>query len=155
MESMQHLKYPVNRWNNILLIGLPGSGKSSFCKANPHYAVISTDEIRKFLYGNEIIQGEWYGIFQEIKIRYEIYQEMGQPVIYDATNLTRAFRMNILESLPGDWEAVALDVDPWECWKRNNRRERVVPGVDFNRMVNSFEWPSFSEGFKDITWIKN
>jgi predicted kinase len=45
------------------LIGLPGSGKSTFaCKLQemiPNAVIVSSDTARKKLYGDESIQGDW------------------------------------------------------------------------------------------------
>ena len=44
-----------------ILIGLPGSGKSTYCKEkrelNSNSVYLSSDKIREELYGNESIQG--------------------------------------------------------------------------------------------------
>ncbi len=44
------------------LIGIPGSGKSTFAAQLAklgNYRIVSTDAIRQQLYGDAIIQGEW------------------------------------------------------------------------------------------------
>lgn len=138
---------------NIMLIGLPGSGKSSAAKYYDEHMVISTDSTRAGLYGSEEIQGEWLEVWQSIKAQFECAKALGLPVLYDACNLTREYRRGILEAFPGEWVACVSNVDPWDCWKRNCRRQRVVPGEAFNNMVASFEFPTLDEGFVSIETI--
>ena len=52
------------------LIGLPGSGKSTFARQwveyDPNCIIISTDTIRAELFGDETIQGDWNLIEQVV-----------------------------------------------------------------------------------------
>ena len=59
----------------ILLIGLPASGKSSLAQnllaTQPKFKLISTDAIRKQLFGDEAIQGPWFLIWQELQRQFQ------------------------------------------------------------------------------------
>jgi predicted kinase len=54
-----------------LLIGPPGSGKTTFADVLlehfPDSVLISTDEIRRQCYGDPVIQGHWPDIFTQVK----------------------------------------------------------------------------------------
>ncbi|MBW4472995.1 MAG: AAA family ATPase [Stenomitos rutilans HA7619-LM2] len=54
----------------ILLVGLPGSGKSSFATALlrhcPQRRLIATDAIRFRLFGDEALQGHWLKVWHEV-----------------------------------------------------------------------------------------
>jgi predicted kinase len=42
----------------ILLVGIPGSGKTTYClEHESDSSYVSSDSIRRFIYGNESIQG--------------------------------------------------------------------------------------------------
>ncbi len=88
-----------------LLIGCPGSGKSTFAALlakQGNYKIVSTDQIREALYGDESIQGDWSAI--EARVLSEIQSAIAsnQPVIYDATNAKRVWRMELLMKLHSD-----------------------------------------------------
>ena len=59
----------------ILLIGLPGSGKSSLARQmlaeNSHRQLISTDAIRNQLFGDEAQQGPWLLIWREVQRQFQ------------------------------------------------------------------------------------
>lgn len=86
-----------------ILIGCPSSGKSTLAnhiiKQNSNYQIISTDNIRKQLFGDENIQGDWQLIEAEIFKQIDSYIQGGKPIIYDATNAKRWWRISLLEKL--------------------------------------------------------
>ena len=131
----------------IFLIGLPGSGKSSFAarlvEECPERYLISTDMIRSHLFGSEDIQGPWLKVFSEVGQQFRqavqlIQQEQAIAAIYDATNVVRKQRREALalarESgfthITGIW----LNVPLWLCLKRNQTRDRQVPPEVIQRM---------------------
>lgn len=139
-----------------MLVGIPGSGKSTYAERyyeNDEKAkILSSDKIRKELYGNEAIQGnptEIFGLMQERTIK---YLNEGYDVIYDATNLTRKDRAKILNLLPKFVYAQATIV--WapieKCIENDQNRERTVGKEIISRMVKRFEIPFYDEGFDFI-----
>lgn len=82
------------------LIGLPGSGKSTFARKLKEIiidaVIVSTDTIRQQLYGDESIQGDWAEIEQEVLQQIVKAIAARKSVIYDATNVHRDWRTNIL-----------------------------------------------------------
>jgi len=76
-----------------MLVGLPGSGKTSFALSlKDKYDIISSDSIRKELYGSERIQENNNKVFEIMRKRAIEALKSGKNVIYDATNMTRKFR---------------------------------------------------------------
>jgi predicted kinase len=77
----------------ILLIGLPGSGKSSLASmlaaAYPGSQVISTDAIRAELFGSESVQGPWLLVLPQVEQQMRQAVEQSLMAIYDATNAVR------------------------------------------------------------------
>jgi predicted kinase len=131
----------------ILLIGVPGSGKSFWveqrCQTHDGQIVISTDAIRAELFGDEAVQGAWLLVWQTIQQRFELAVEQinqGQALtaIYDATNARRRNRRQAIalahstgfSHITGVW----FDVPLWLCLERNQRRSRRVPDEVLQRM---------------------
>lgn len=133
--AYQHTAVPL-----ILLIGLPGSGKSTLAatllQECSHRRIISTDAIRKQLFGDENIQGPWNLVWQEVRNQFQQAVEAitaGEALeaIYDATNTVRQQRRaSILLArtlgfthITGLW----LHTPLWLCLERNQQRDRQVP----------------------------
>ena len=146
---------------NVMLVGIPGSGKSTvaekLARQSVANTVISTDAIRKELYGSESELGVWSDIEARIKARLKEADDNGSFVIYDATNYRRGFRSNFLiaasDYAPAHrWTCLIMDTPFEECLKRNAQRERQVPEFVIKRMneVLTRECPSNDEGFEAI-----
>jgi predicted kinase len=131
----------------LLLIGLPGSGKSSLVTSMQRTCsgliVISTDAIRAKLFGDEATQGEWLWIWREVGRQFRqavqsIQQGEAQTAIYDATNAKRSQRKQViaLARSAGFTQIVAiwLDVPLTVCLQRNQQRDRQVPEEVIDRM---------------------
>ena len=140
------------------LIGPPGSGKSTFAtklSTLGDYTIISTDTIRSKLYGNETIQGEWREI--EATLLKQITQSIkaGIPIIYDATNAIRPYRIALLKKLPQKncaWIAWHLKTSLPTCLKWNKQRTRKVPETTVKKMFLSLKnfQPIIAEGFAAV-----
>ncbi|MGL4618796.1 AAA family ATPase [Chroococcidiopsis sp.] len=145
----------------ILLVGLPGSGKSTLVgqlvAADPKLQLISTDKIRERLFGNEVIQGEWLLVWREVQRQFQratIQISRGEvsTAIYDATNAQRRHRREVIvyARAAGFKQIVGLWVDTpvWLCLARNRRRDRQVPEEVILRMHRQLRDapPSLSEG---------
>lgn len=90
--------------NLILLIGLPGSGKSSLAQqllVESRRQLISTDAIRRQLFGDEAIQGTWLLVWREVERQLQqaviqIARGVVSEAIYDATNAQRRHRREVI-----------------------------------------------------------
>ncbi|HEY9647870.1 MAG TPA: ATP-binding protein, partial [Chroococcidiopsis sp.] len=89
-----------------MLIGLPGSGKSTLTRQlldhQPRQIIVSTDAIRAQLFGDEAIQGPWPLVWQELQRQLtraiaDIQAGHCLGVIYDATNAVRRNRRAVLD----------------------------------------------------------
>jgi predicted kinase len=156
------------------LIGVPGSGKSTFAAILAklgNYRIVSTDAIRQELYGDAAIQGEWSQI-EEIaisQIRDAIASgghsraiAQSYAIIYDATNAKRAWRMELMMKLNSlgvggevQWMAWYLQTPLETCFAWNQKRTRTVPDNVIKEMSKSLQDfpPIPAEGFAAVKEI--
>lgn len=134
------------------MIGIPGSGKSTIANQIPNAVVISSDAIRKELYGAEEIQGSGKQVFDLVYKRIGEELAKGNDVVFDATNLTPRTRKAVFR-FPAERIAVFVNTSLDECLKRNTARERKVPEEVIYRMHHSLVYPSKAEGFSKIIKI--
>lgn len=148
-----------------MMIGLPGSGKSSLVKtfkeiikitgAKNNSIIISTDEIRKEINGDENCQDNNAKVF-EIALNRAKENIKDKNVIFDATNINRKRRMEILRQIKNCYKEGIFVYTPFdECLKRNSMRERKVPIEVIKRMYKNFDIPYYAEGFDSINIVKN
>jgi len=144
-----------------LLIGLPGSGKTTLAhqwqQHDPNLAIVSTDTIRTQLYGDPSHQGQWQEI--ETEILRQMHQAIAnqQPIAYDATNAQRPHRLAIIEKIQTLHPAIAIHgwqlTTPLEtCQHRNHNRARRVPDDIIEQMdaaLRDFP-PHLGEGFLSL-----
>lgn len=125
-----------------LLIGLPASGKSTFAQKLAQeindVVVVSTDTIRANLYGDETTQGNWVEIEREVCRQIREAIDKKQPVIYDATNAARPWRMGFLQKQIDlenvEWVGWYLETPVHTCKERNQKRDRQVPDEVIDKM---------------------
>jgi predicted kinase len=137
------------------LIGIPGCGKSSFATLLNRVTkgrIVSTDGIRKALYGDERIQGNWEAIEQEAIAQIQAAIAAGESAIYDATNAKRGWRMSLLFKLQGfnvPWIGWHLVTPLATCKRWNQSRSRQVPEKVLESMSRSLHQfpPLVAEGF--------
>ena len=146
-----------------IMVGLPGSGKSTvaaaICDIDSSIALVSSDAIRKELYGDEGIQGSPEDVFKVVNQRIHALLSEGKSVLYDATNLYPKSRKSVLSAIPDGMEVqvkfwvinTPLDV----CIRRNEGRERVVPEEVIRRMASRFTYPQKSEWPGSIVVTQN
>ena len=144
-----------------ILIGLPGSGKSTYAmekhKANRNSVYLSSDNIRGELYGNESIQGSPAEVFALMQSRAIEALKSGRDVFYDATNLTRKDRAGILTATPRYvYKQATVVFTPYEmCIERDTLRERSVGKEIIDKMIRRFQPPFYDEGFDFIHVYQN
>lgn len=131
----------------LIMVGLPGSGKSTwarrYLRCHPDYRIISTDNVRRQLYGDAAIQGEWRDIWQDVvqqlsEGRQAIAQGQASGIVYDATNVRRRHRREFVQTarrygyapVVAVWMDTPLDI----CLARNQARSRQVPTEIIEKM---------------------
>lgn len=141
-----------------MLVGLPGSGKSTYAKklkkvyGDDVTSIIESDSYRERLYGGSEIQGDNNELFK--LIHEDILEKLsnGINVIFDATNISRKNRVSIAQKLSNNVvkECIIIATSYSRCVERNNSRERKVPKNVIDRMWKSFQVPTYTEGWDVI-----
>ncbi|GAA0102560.1 hypothetical protein UT300012_32750 [Paraclostridium bifermentans] len=137
------------------LVGLPGSGKSTYAKEleNKINAVrLSSDDLRVELYGNINNQDNNTELFQEMNRRTKLALKSGRNVIYDATNINSKKRKGFLSQLPNDINKTCIYFAERKdaCVARDLQRGRSVTKEVIERMYKQLQVPMYHEGWDNI-----
>lgn len=162
-------QYAVPTWGNIqfevdthtpptltVLVGLPGSGKSTYAKQkiedNPTTVWLSSDSIREKLYGDASCQKDPAKVFEIMQEEALNALDSGFDVIYDATSITRKSRAAIMDKVPKHVrkECVIVWAPIEVCIERDEARDRTVGPEVIDKMLRRFEAPFYDEGFDKI-----
>ena len=134
-----------------MLIGFPGSGKSTYAKklAEKGVIVVSSDELRE----DKMTQINDKKVFQKMRNIIKENLLLGKDVVADATNVTaskRASFLNELYKIPCKKIAIWVKRDVNVCIEQNSNRENKVPNVAIYTSAKRFIEPSLDEGFDEI-----
>ena len=123
----------------ILLIGIPGSGKTTWAKQykkeHPFTNLICTDEIRKEIFGkdecppeyNQMIRNEAHKRVKKILDDNSPNGRFGPEIVVDSTNCDVEEWIKYKNLGPSIIVARVFDATPEEAIKRQKNRERKVP----------------------------
>lgn len=90
----------------LMLIGIPGSGKSSWLNTPwskqyfKDFILLSPDALRKQLCGNVSDQSANIQVWAEVKEKASSFLSKGTSVIIDATNVNTKYRREFISGLP-------------------------------------------------------
>lgn len=144
-----------------MLIGVPGSGKTTWIRNHQHDAVIlSTDDKIE-------AEAERVGLTYSDVFHDTIKRAIGEmntdlirairgkrDIIWDQTNLTRKSRAAKLSMVPDDYEKIAVffsTPDRAELKRRlDSRPGKTIPANVILGMVSQLQPPSKEEGFDSI-----
>ena len=146
-----------------VMVGYPGSGKSTYAQQLAQKVgadIVSTDAIRKELYGDESIQGQWPEIEERLHQRMGDTLKGGRSVIMDATNLSPRNR-EFIKRYNQDYPVIAHVMDTTLDQSIENNKKRAMDGgrevdMDYYEKLRTNPWnkpPELSEGFTDIVHV--
>lgn len=151
-----------------ILVGVPGSGKSTWISTAPvdwsNTVVASTDN---YVEQEAKRQGKTYTeVFKDVMPAAVNYMaktvvnaiKNKQDIIWDQTSTTRHTRAKKLRMLPSDYETIAVvfpTPEQKELSRRlSNRPGKTIPDDVIQSMINKWEEPSEDEGFDKIIHFK-
>ena len=134
-------------------VGISGSGKSTLAKAMAEtmgVSIVSSDQTRKALFGDESVQGNPALVFQIAHACTVTLLQQGKSVVFDATNTMSRFRKELLnkvaaENIACKKVAIVFDVNPERAIAQMAGRERKVP-VD----VIQRQWEQLKADFVNL-----
>lgn len=141
----------------FVTVGLPYSGKMTWAEkmaqtTGANLVVLSSDEIRGELYGDESCQSNPRRVFELMQERmFEALAE-GKNVIYDSTALKRGDRRRLLTAIENRKVdctkiAVCFGVTNEQIRERMTLRARCVPMEVIERMRKGYTVPNELEGW--------
>lgn len=144
-----------------MLIGVPGSGKSTWIKnCGIDAVVLSTDD--KIEAAAEAAGKTYNEMFRSVigAAEKQMYADAaaafaaGRDVIWDQTNITAKTRMKKLAKVPSFYEKIAVyfNTPPEAELQRRlaNRPGKTIPANIVMGMVSQLEMPTLEEGFDRI-----
>jgi predicted kinase len=135
-----------------ILCGNCASGKSTYCDfardSHDEPVVLSSDEARFLISGDENNQECSAGAFQFLELALEMLLRQNKNVILDATNTTRKSRkqwVKLGRKYGARIKMTVFDIPVSLCKQRNAARTRKVPEAVIDRMAAQFQMPALDE----------
>ena|SRR5579884_1759816 len=161
LSYMRDSDSPVRRTSSgerlVVLVGLPGSGKSTWAARQAETA-ISSDEMRRLLADDPTDQTIHRRVFAAMRYMARVRHEVGRrTTLIDATNLSRRERRQwiaLAGLLDCEAEAIFFDTPPEVCMARNRGRLRVVPEEAMADMIQRLDPPMIAEGFSRVFTLR-
>jgi predicted kinase len=164
-QSTPEVLHKTEKLSFIMLIGVPGSGKSSYRTQLPSDAIIfSRDDLLHTLtnenhyrkaWEKQISEGLSNQIDQQLQASFRQAINEQRAIVIDMTNLTRKSRAEWLSYLPDSYhkQALVFIIDDQSIYQRNlSRGHKVLPENVIKEMLMKFEHPLFDE-FDEIAYI--
>ena len=148
----------------IMMVGLPGSGKSTYIRENLiteenklTTKIFSSDDYRLRLCGDVNCQTKNDLVFSTLYKELAIDLALGYNVIFDATNTTLKSRKRFLDIVNkiDNLEKICYiaNTSVIKCIERDAHRDRTVGEAVIRKFEAGFQLPQFYEGWDDIILI--
>jgi predicted kinase len=134
----------------IILMGLPGSGKSyvsDYIRQKYGYTTLSGEEITTQLFGTEKVSGKKYTqVYKRIRQKASELLSQGKSVVIDGTNLKQIFRQQIYNEVKcSSTKLIYLKTDDITALDRISRRENSCSLDTYNSFKAQVEEPQSNE----------
>ena len=146
---LDYVPFEQETFQVVLMSGLPGAGKDTYVKK--HYAdvpVVSPDAIREER-GIKPTDKTGNGqVIQQAKEMARGYLRKGQPFVWNATNITRQMRQQLIDlfsTYKASVKIVYLEVPFKQLHTQNKAREAQVPSAVIDKMIDKLEVPALHE----------
>lgn len=142
-----------------ILVGMPGSGKTTLAKNFDLGFIHSTDLIREELSGDVNDMSINKEVFETFHWRIRVALQSGFNIVADSTALTEEARKdlkNIADFVHAETHLIVF-TNFLQAFKRNQARERVVPDSVMYKMLAKLEETLKVipfEGYTSITYIE-
>jgi len=138
-----------------VMVGLPGSGKTTLARAMDGFGLVSPDEVCKELRGGyyRINRDAGDDVWRTVVQRVVLGLTRGQNMVVDTEHVTVAERAAWLDLIPlgiaDRVEAIVVTTDADECARRVKKRGRAVDATlrGLTKRVKEFVKPTADEGF--------
>jgi predicted kinase len=151
-RAIEYAAHDTTVMEVIVMSGMPGAGKDTWIRENvPDWQVVSLDVLRDQL---EVEPGANQGaVVQVAKERAREYLRKRQRFVWNATNISRTLRSQIIQ-LMADYHArvrlIYVEAPAASLYAQNRSRERVVPPAVIERLLGKWDVPDPSEAHEVI-----
>lgn len=141
-----------------MMVGVPGSGKTTYAHQIPNATVLSSDDIRAEIGADGGDKKMHKQVFDILHERVKEALSVGNDVVYDATNLRHTRRTEFLNEIKGlaDHKVCVYFAIPLEqALSQNADRDTPVPEEVIKRMNLELCEPRIDEGWDEIKVIRS
>ncbi|CCH51581.1 hypothetical protein BN8_00510 [Fibrisoma limi BUZ 3] len=144
-RSPDYAAFDATQTQVALLCGLPGSGKDYY--AGRHYAdwpVVSLDALRRKAGINAQDRSGTGRVVQQAKELARQYLRRQQPFVWNATNVTRTIRQQLIDlfvTYRAKVRLVYVEVPYTQLMEQNRNRKYVVPEPVISQLLTKLEIP--------------
>ena len=139
-----------------LLVGVPGAGKTTWALQHPELVHISSDAIRKELFGKEMTLRGYHRVHRIMMARALDHLAAGRDVVLDPAHVSLSSRRKVLRALPDDVRAVAVHIATPvpQALVNNQMRDRHVPKLGICSPGKRLVEPTEEEGFDCVMRVQ-
>lgn len=140
----------------VVMCGMPGAGKDTWIQENlADWPVVSLDRLREEM---GVEAGDNQGaVVQAAKERAREYLRRREPFVWNATNLSRSLRGQVVQLLTAYGARVKLvyvEAPVTALFAQNRSRDRVVPPAVMERLLGKWEVPDAGEAHEVVYCVR-
>ena len=138
----------------VVTCGVSGSGKSTWIAENlPQHNVVSLDNLRQQIAKSRSDQSQNSRVVQLAKEELKTFLRTNSKIVWDATNIRRDFRQQVI-NISRDYGALVTLV-VFHCpedvyFERNKQRRYSIPENVLARQIEQLEFPEFDEAHRTL-----